>query len=160
MGKKKGPKFYQTPEFKKLYEKWVGGKKGAGSELERSGFIDIEYPNASSTVLKTRHRNHRYLLERTQSYGQRDELQRISSALTFYIEHQEIELTYLERKILELHSQGAYRKQIMKLTGKSHSTVWRIVKKHIPLALGLQRDEQESDTLSSLCRDDEFDLRS
>ena len=129
MSRSRGLKFYQTKEFKKLYEKWVTGKN---SKLKKAGFFDAERPNGSLKVKNPR----------TQAFQQRETIARISSALTAYIENPSIRIRPLERKILDLYSQGVYRKKIIEVTGKSYQTVWKIQKKHIPIALGLYAQEE------------------
>lgn len=145
MGKKEGPKFYQSEEFKKLNALWVTGQKSktlkngtlttktTPSKLQKSGFDDIEKANGSLKTMDIR----------TQAYQDREQLSRIASALSSFIADQATELTQLEKKILELHSQGKHRKTIMKITQKSHTHVWKIIKKYIPLALGLYASEEE-----------------
>lgn len=148
MTKRGEPKFFQTEAFKKLYETWITGKRAKiiekgkektkilPSKLSRAGFEDIENPNGSLKVKN----------KRTQGYLQQEDLQRISSALMGYVSRPAGSLEVYEKKILELHSQGVYRKDIMRITKKSHSTVWKVIKKHLPLALGLYaKDEMLKD---------------
>lgn len=118
-------KFFQSGEFKELSKQW-------DAKLSDSGFKDIENHNGT---LKAKN-------IRTQAYIQQSDIQRISSALGFYIENANKRLKDLERKILDLHAQGIYRKEIMRLTRQSHTTVWRILKAHIPLALALYSQEE------------------
>ena len=125
MNNKRGPKFFQTQEFKELNQAW-------NEKLKRSGFDDIENPNGS---LKVKNR-------RTQGFQQQETLARISSALCSYIENRTIQITDIEKKILELHSLGTYRKDIIKITGRSHTTVWRVIRKHLPIALGIYSKDE------------------
>ncbi len=143
MTKRGEGKFFQTEEFKNLYATWVTGKtekiivhgkvalKKKPSKLAESGFEDIERPIGS---LKTKN-------IRTQNYLQQEDLQRISSALRYYVEN--APLHPLERTILELHAEGLYRKHIMERTQRSHQTVWRTIRKHLPIALGIYAREAE-----------------
>ena len=128
MNTRRESKFYQTDKFKRLEAIWK-------AKLKRCGFQDIE--NANGTV---KNKN-----IRTQAYRQQEDLVRISSALGSYIYRQDIKLKRKEKKVLDLFSQGFYRKEIMKQTGLSHTTVWQIRQKHLPLALGFYA--QEVDTL-------------
>lgn len=149
---KKGPKFYETSEFKALYKKWVVGEKKivkkngkieaqlVPSKLARSGFKDIESPKG---ILKVKNIH-------TQSYRQQEELQRISSALMNYIHESQISLKGYEKRIIEYRSRGMYRKEIMKRVSKSHQTVWKTLKKHIPIALALWSAKDEVTLCSSV----------
>lgn len=130
MAKGKEPKFYQTPEFKKLNQLWITGKE---SKLKQSGFEDIEYPNGALKVKN----------KRTQAYLQQDVISMISSALCSYVENPEADITADEKHILELHSRGIYLKEIIRITGRAHQTIRRIIKKHTPLALGLYAKNEE-----------------
>lgn len=123
MGGGKDPKFYQTEAFKKLNAQWA-------SKLAKKGFSDIENKNGSLKVKNIR----------TQAYQQQETVSRISSALSAYVEVAQIRP--LERKILELHSQGVYRKNIIKITKRSHQTIWKCIKRHTPIALGLYAKEE------------------
>lgn len=145
MRKKGGSKFYDTEEFKALYELWVRSKKTKTtqkgkiltkvipSKLQKAGFIDIERP---SGALKSPD-------PRTQNYQHRDQMLRISTALSAYISNQDIEIDSLTRKILQLHSEGTQQKQIARSTKKSRMTIWRIIKNHLPIALSLYSDDSE-----------------
>lgn len=133
MSSRRGTKFYQSEDFKKLNEAWA-------KKLQKSGFEDHEYANGT---LKTKN-------TRTQAYRQQSELSRISSALISYIENPKIKLQFFERRILELHAAGVYQKQIIRRTKKSHTTVWKTLKIHIPLALGLYSKEERELELDTL----------
>lgn len=143
MPKKRGTPFFHTEEFKKLHALWVTGKKikvvregkvtfqVTPSKLARAGFIDIELPGSG---LKSKN-------NRSQSYLQQEELSHISSALCAYVQNPSVKLKAFEKKILLLRSEGVYNKIIIQKTKRSHQTVWRVIRKHQPLALGLYAEE-------------------
>lgn len=145
MAKDGESKFYQTKEFKALYQEWVTGKKInvkkegilvkeiVPSKLARSGFKDIETSGGS---LKTKNM-------RTQGFQTQEEISKISSALMSYICHRSVKLSRHQRKILELHSQGVYHKEIRRIVKKSKHTVWRVIKTHTPKAISLALKEEE-----------------
>lgn len=129
MSRQREPKFYQTKEFKKLYEKWVTGKN---SKLKKAGFSDSERANGALKMKNCR----------TQAFQQQETISHICSALTAYIENPSVQIRPMDRKILTLYSQGVYQKKIIEITGRSHQTVWKTQKKHIPIALGLYAHDE------------------
>lgn len=129
MSKKRGSAFYLTEEFRKLNELWVTGKN---SKLKKSGFEDAEYHWG---LLKSKNK-------RTAGYLEQETLQRISSALMFYVEHSPYRLKRHEKRILSLHARGVYQIEIAEIVKRTVQTVGSIVKKHIPFALGLYAQEE------------------
>lgn len=143
MARRREPKFFQTEEFKNLQEIWVTGKRSKviqkgkisikviPSRLSQAGFEDIE---TSTGSLKFKNK-------RTQGFEQQETVSLISSALCSYIDDPRVKLRPTEKKILELYSRGIYTKQIIQLTGRSHQTVWKTVRRHKPVALGLYAED-------------------
>lgn len=139
MSKRRDPKFYQTEAFKELYEKWVIGKKKKvfedgktktkiiPSKLHKTGFKDVE--NVHGRIKDKDTRSNRF--------KDQQEIARISSALFSYVENKQVKLKSTERIILRLYSQGISQKKIGLTVKKSRWPVWRCLKKHIPVALGL-----------------------
>lgn len=117
-------KFYQTAEFKKLQEKW-------SKRLKKSGFEDHEN---SKGVLKVHNL-------RIQSSLDREQLRDISSALIYYIHHEDVKISRIDKKVLRLRAEGFYRKEICEKTRRSYQRVWLIIKKHTPKALRLYFEE-------------------
>jgi len=153
-----------TPEFKKLYEEWVSGKKAkyrrvvakdgsvskvlivptVESKLEQSGFKDIEDTERDDVPLKAWH-NHRFKhipIERfvaTESYYERAK----SLLNTFTFKND------THRKIWELHCQGVSKRKIVEqIKGLTPCYKRSRVGKIITLLAKECQGKEESDVIS------------
>jgi hypothetical protein len=108
------PKFYETPEFMKLNEKWA-------KKLEKDGFEDIEEFNSPKELLKSWHnmrfaaKNNPDMLNETRDYY----LAATNLLNTFTFKNNR------DRKIWTMHSEGITERRIAE---KLRITNWRVRK--------------------------------
>lgn len=88
-------------------------------KLKDSGFDDIEYPSGE---LKKHDR-------RTQRWDNKEEVISFFERLDEYLNTNQY-ITPKHRQILQLYTSGIQIKDIVKHTGKSQPTVWRVIHLH------------------------------
>jgi hypothetical protein len=108
------PKFYETPEFMKLNEKW-------NKKLEKAGFEDIEEFNSPKELLKAWH-NTRFAAKYT--------LNMFDETREYYLAAANLLNTFTfknhrDRKIWTMHSEGIPERHIAQ---KLNITDWRVRK--------------------------------
>ena len=98
---------------KELIEEWR-------IKLKKSGFNDIERPNGR---LKEKNK-------RTKAYNSQESVKEYFELLGIYLNNPSIKLSRLERKILELYSEGKYHKEIGETVFRSIAYVKNIIYRH------------------------------